>query len=285
MKYIYFLTVFLCANISVNALFVINEPSVIVYETPEPNGHIEDIIRYGTPIEIVEEKGNWASITYAGWHGWVMKEKLLKIDADPNIDAGAFVGFRGAYLFHVADTEWGPFLQLPFETPLKVLQELPESHRRWLIVQLQDGRTGYVQRSQIIFSKPKLSMKEAIDFSQLFLGTKYLWGGTTSFGYDCSGFVQMLYRQMGITLPRNSNQQAVDPKFEEIQLSDVIAGDLVFFKNGSGKVVHVGMMINDKEFIHAFTKENSWVSINEINDERFHNGYFFYSPLARRLKI
>lgn len=283
MKILHILCAILCLNASVNALLVVNEPAVIVYETPEENGLIEDIIRYGTIVDVSTEQDVWAYITYPGWHGWILKTKLLEIEEDPEVAANAIVGFRGAYVFNMADTDRGPFLCLPFETPLKIIQELPEAHRRWVIVQLQNGQRGYMQRSQLQLSKMKLTLPEAVAFSQQFIGTKYLWGGTTSFGYDCSGFVQMIYRQMGITLPRNSNQQAVDPRFTEIKAGTAKAGDLVFFKNGSGRVVHVGMMINANEFIHAFTKEESWICISALADERFRNGYFYFGTVVKRL--
>ena len=279
---LYFLgsLLFLCAN--VNALLVVNEPSVIVYETPEQNGHIEDIIPYGTIVDIAGEQDAWAYVTYAGWRGWILKKELLEVNEDPEVSSNAIVGFRGGYIFNVPDTEWGPYLNLPFETPLKIIRELPESHQRWVVVQLLNGQTGYMQRSQIQFSKVHLTLPQAIEFSQQFIGTKYLWGGTTSFGYDCSGFVQMVYRQMGISLPRNSDQQAMDPRFTEVQTNDAQPGDLIFFKNAAGKVVHVGMMINENEFIHAATKQESWICINALADKRFCNGYFFYEMIVKR---
>jgi hypothetical protein len=284
MKTIKFLATFLSFSLYAHALLVVNQPTVTIYETPEEHGHIEDILRYGTVVEITDEKGIWAHVTYPEWHGWVVRDQLLEVEEDPKLHTDAVVGYRGAYLFKETGTCRGPFIHLPFETPLKIIKELPETHRRWVFVKLQDGRTGYVQRSQMMFSNPQLSMSEMVAFSQKFLGTKYLWGGTSSFGYDCSGFVQMLYRQMGMTLPRNSNQQAVDSRFKDVNPEEAQAGDLVFFRNSSGNIVHVGMMINGHDFIHSFTQQEAWICISSLADERFCNGYFYYGIEVRRLK-
>lgn len=281
MKTLGLLGIVLGLSLQASALLVVNEPSVIVYETPEEHSHVEDVIRYGTKVTIVEEKNGWVHVNYPGWQGWVSKEQLLALKEDPELRAQAFVDYRGAYLFREDDTEYGPFLALPFETPLEVIEERPEANKRWVLVKLQDGETGYIQRSQIMFSKRHLTMSDMVKFSQNFLGTKYLYGGTTSFGYDCSGFIQMLYRQMGITLPRNSNQQAVDSRF--IEVKEAAAGDLIFFRNAKGKVVHVGMMINQEEFIHAFTKQEAWICISSLSDERFQSGPFYYGLEIRRL--
>lgn len=265
-----------------SALLVVNTPTVVVLESPEAGTHIEDIIRYGTHVEITEEQGEWAHITYTGNHGWIPKNSLLEVSEAPEMRARAFVGYRGAYLFKVTDTEWGPFLTLPFETPLEIVEELPQGHNRWLLVRLQDGQTGYAQRSQLLFSTQTLTMQEMVKFSMQFLNSPYLWGGTTSFGYDCSGFAQMLYRQMGITLARNSYEQAVDPRFTTIKQEEAGAGDLVFFRNSLGKVVHMAMMINEKEFIHAFPKQELWICTGCLEDERWRNGYFYYGTEVRK---
>lgn len=282
MQKVLFCLLFQLTSFHAFAIFVIDQPSTIVYAAPEGHPRIEDILRYGTPVNISKEQGEWAYVTYADWQGWILKNALLEVNESE--DETISVNFRGAYLYEEPDTEWGPFLHLPFEAPLKLVEELPQSNRRWVLVKLQNGKQAYVARAYVRFSQPVLSLSEAIEFSKNFLGLKYLWGGATSFGYDCSGFVQMLFRQMGIKLPRNSYQQAEDAQFLDVPSENAQAGDLVFFKNLKGSVVHVGMMVDANQFIHSSPREQACIVISPFADKKWENGELYYGKFLRRLK-
>ncbi len=89
-----------------------------------------------------------------------------------------------------------------------------------------------------------------LELSRKYLNVGYLWGGRSSFGIDCSGFVQQVYKMMGIKLSRDAYQQATDG--ENIGfLQEVVCGDLAFFDNQEGKITHVGILLNEKDIIHA----------------------------------
>lgn len=95
-----------------------------------------------------------------------------------------------------------------------------------------------------------------------FLGVPYRWGGTSSFGIDCSGFVQLLYRLHGLYLPRDANQQAKYERMKPISRDELVPGDLLFF-NDYG---HVGMAISHHEFIHASTHDQPLVQISRVDE-------------------
>ena len=94
------------------------------------------------------------------------------------------------------------------------------------------------------------------------LGLPYRWGGTTPFGLDCSGLVQLVYGLHGIALPHNARRQAADPRMEPIARRSVQSGDLLFF----AQFTHVGMAISDSAFVHATTWGQPGVQISRIDD-------------------
>ena len=87
----------------------------------------------------------------------------------------------------------------------------------------------------------------------LYLNAPYLWGGKTPFGIDCSGFTQMVYRLNGYYIPRDASQQAkIGEPLSFIEESEV--GDLAFFDNEEGQIIHVGIIMENNYIIHAHGK-------------------------------
>lgn len=84
----------------------------------------------------------------------------------------------------------------------------------------------------------------------VFLGTTYLWGGRTSFGLDCSGFTQLVFMLNDQILPRDAYMQAENGTTIHF-LQESLPGDLAFFDNPEGKIIHVGMVLEDHKIIHA----------------------------------
>lgn len=110
----------------------------------------------------------------------------------------------------------------------------------------------------------------ALKFPKLisyYTNSPYLWGGRSRHGIDCSGFSQVVYRHFGLDLPRDAWQQA--EKGEVVNFcSEIMPGDLAFFDNTSGRITHVGIMIDHETIIHASAR----IRIDKMDSEGIFNG-------------
>ncbi|PWS28411.1 hydrolase [Pedobacter yonginense] len=107
---------------------------------------------------------------------------------------------------------------------------------------------------------------ELTETAKFFLNTPYLWGGRHLFGLDCSGFVQTVFKLLGVKLNRDASQQAEQGELVGF-LSECKAGDVAFFDNAEGKITHVGIMLSPNEIIHSSAK----VKIDPIDDQGIFN--------------
>jgi len=101
--------------------------------------------------------------------------------------------------------------------------------------------------------------KTIIDSAKKYIGTRYNYGGTGANGFDCSGFVQRVFGENGITLPHSSEAQ-----LKKINLEEALPGDLVFFRIYRKRVSHVGIFMGDGKFIHSPSRGKR-VSVADMN--------------------
>lgn len=105
--------------------------------------------------------------------------------------------------------------------------------------------------------------QKIVDYAKKFLGIKYVWGGTTPKGFDCSGFVKYVYNNFGVTLKRVAADQA--KQGTTVKKANLQPGDLVFFDTNGGHnyINHVGMYIGGGKFIQA-SSGHSGVVVSDI---------------------
>ena len=261
--------------------------SPILQMRKEPVIHSEIVSQglFSEEIQIVEEKEEWIKIKTLidNYFGWTKKEGVCGRAIPYRQKAGftlVTVSRLSAHLYDCTDMIYGPLLTLPFESRLVAI-DFKEDKSRWLTVLLPDGKRAYIQRGDITSNTSLLDKKTVGDFSKKFLGLPYTWGGRTSFGYDCSGFIQMLYRQMGIFLPRDSQDQFSATGFVDSPIEELEAGDLAFWGYSKGQIRHVGLALGEGRFIHtsAVTENMPYLRISNFNDQTW-NGSGYYPFIA-----
>jgi hypothetical protein len=260
---------------------VVLQPVANMYSGPSDSADVVSQAIYGTNVAALEEKDGWVKVRtpddYTGW----MAAPNLRRGGVPYAVSGTVAQVEGLFanLSREPDvTKHQPLLTVPYETRLELLSETAVKER-WLQARLVDGRTAWVQRGDVNDPKPA-SIPELVEFSRRFLGLPYLWGGTSTFGYDCSGFTQMLCRRRGVTIPRDAAPQARWTGVDAVERAELQPGDLLYFGSSEKKISHTGMYIGNGEFIHATTHERPVVQISRLADE--HWTKLFVG--ARRLK-
>jgi len=172
---------------------VIVRPVLNMYSEPGEEGSVVSQAIYASNVSILEEKDGWIRIrTGDEYSGWVSSAGVRR---GRYAASGRVAAVRNlaAHLYREPNlTRHAPLLTVPYETRLEVVAEPEEEDRRWLQVRLPDDRAAWVQRGDLTFDMRVLDVPEMIGVAKRFLGLPYTWGGTSSFGYDCSGYTQML---------------------------------------------------------------------------------------------
>lgn len=243
------------------------EPVANMYAAPTEEAEVVSQAIYGSNVELLEQKDNWGRIRTAdNYTGWTPLSVLRRDRAYAVGGRVAEVQCLFAHLYREADvTKHAPLLTVPFETKLEVIADHPDN-TRWLQVQLPDDRTAWIQSGAVAFDARTLDIPAVIDLSRQFVGLPYTWGGTSSFGYDCSGFVQMLCRRRGVKLPRDSRLQVNCDAVVPVNRDDLAPGDLLYFGSSATRVSHTGLYLGDGRFINATTYQTPTVRIDELND-------------------
>ncbi|RKP48038.1 NlpC/P60 family protein [Cohnella endophytica] len=98
------------------------------------------------------------------------------------------------------------------------------------------------------------------------LGINYKSGGSTTNGFDCSGFTQYVFKKLGISLNRSSRDQAIQGK--KVSRDNLRPGDLVFFNTNGKSISHVGIYVGDGKFVHSPSTGKS-VSFANMDDKYY----------------
>ncbi len=251
---------------------VVIKPVANMYSAPTEDADVVSQAICGVSVVVDEEKGEWVKVrTPDDYPGWMPLASLRRYKPGEHNYAASGSIAQVTSLF--ADlyredsvTKHQPVLVLPFEARLEVVPGPDSNGDRWIQVRLPDERTAWIQRGDIDSDPKPLSVADTIELAKRFLGLTYLWGGTSSFGFDCSGFTQMLVRRRGIVMPRDADLQAAWQGVMPVQRDQLQAGDLLFFGGSPQHITHTGMYIGNGEFINDTTHDHPGVQICRLAD-------------------
>lgn len=245
-------------------------PVAEMYSGPNEDSDVVSQVLFGSNVLLLDEKSNWVKIRSADqYSGWIAADKIRDTPI-PYASSGrvAQVTALSANLYREPDvTAHRPLLTIPFETHLEVATGGPEADADWVKVRLPDQQIVWIQRGDVDLAPHPLTIQESIALAHRFLGVTYTWGGTSSLGFDCSGFTQMLVRSRGITMPRDADMQATWEGVIPVDRRHLRPGDLLFFGGAPNRITHTGMFIGHGKFIHDTTNGHPGVQISVLNDQ------------------
>lgn len=222
------------------------------------NNLVQSQVLYGEEVVVLEEKEKWVRVIVPnqssskdnrGYPGWLPKEQLmLSEDWAINDRPIVVITERKASLYCYYKE---PQLVLSYQTILPLISK----DDQWIQVQTPTGE-GFLKAEEVCIydslqSLPKGSGKDIVSAGEQFLQLPYLWGGTSSFGYDCSGFSYSMCKASGYMIPRDAHDQADSGK--KVELDEIKPGDLLFFayEEGKGRIHHVGIYYGEGKLLHS----------------------------------
>ncbi|WP_411767414.1 NlpC/P60 family protein [Winogradskyella sp. A3E31] len=215
---------------------------------PSDKSELVSQVLYGEHFKVLEKRKKWSRIRLAfdNYEGWIDNKQFLQI---LELD----------------------YLELD-KSPLSLSKNLIDfvsDDNNLLTIPLGSTLNGKALLNHNFEGESiskKIDKSKLVETAFLFLNAPYLWGGKTPFGIDCSGFTQMVYKLNGYKLLRDASQQSTQGEALSF-IEESEPGDLAFFDNSEGDIIHVGIIMEDNYIIHAHGK----VRIDRLDHSGIYN--------------
>ncbi len=206
-------------------------------------------VLYGEYFKVLERRKKWSKIRlqFDKYEGWIDNKQYKKVSENDYKSLSKQKDIYSNDLVQFVQSENDELIPIPIGSNLIGLSLLGHTYDGSII--------------EDISPKEKL-----LSSAYLYLNAPYLWGGKTPFGIDCSGFSQMVYKLNGYKLFRDASQQATQGEVLSF-IEESEPGDLAFFDNAEGVIIHVGIIMKDNYIIHAHGK----VRIDRLDQSGIYN--------------
>lgn len=209
----------------------------------EPSDRSELIsqVLFGEHFSILEENIKWSKIKlqFDDYEGWIDNKQFKKINEEQFAQLSNESIILSCDLIEYITSQNNLLMPILLGSSLSFLN--------YNGINIENFSYEGLKISGI---KPKSNL---INTAFMYLNAPYLWGGKIPFGIDCSGFTQMVYKLNGYKLLRDASQQAHQGEALSF-IEESEPGDLAFFDNDEGNIIHVGIIMEDNYIIHASGK-------------------------------
>lgn len=232
----------------------------------------------GTEMTITGESGNWYAVSYNGASGYVCKDYMTTTKpSSGSASSGTAGSIKGSSvrLRSGPGTSYSILGVYNSGTPLTITGTSGD----WIAVTL-NGVAGYVSSAYVTTDSGSASSGETasssggqlvVETAKKYLGYPYVYGGMSPSGFDCSGFVNYVYKLCGYSMSRVASSIYYN-NGTYVDKANLQAGDLVFFSNSSESIGHVGIYIGGSQFIHA-SSGSTGVIISDLDSTYYQTHY------------
>jgi hypothetical protein len=201
---------------------------------------------FGEILEVEEVRKNWSLVRslYDDYRGWVDTKQYYPLEDDEAaklMDSHVFYSKEAvSKVYNISEKR---------EQRIVFGSHFPGYSNG----KLRFGKNEFIIKENPLTLKIVKSVDSVLEMARKFMDAPYLWGGKTPFGVDCSGFTQSVFKTCGIKLKRDASQQVHQGENIDF-IGDILPGDLAFFDDKEGRIIHVGIIFPNNKIMHASGK-------------------------------